>query len=1453
MNKFIITLILSTFTSLVFSQNIDFTQDNNKGCSPLSVNFSIINYNSNYSYLWIFGNGNTSTLSNPKALYSNPGNYTIKLIVFENGFAIDTIEKLNHIKVFKNPVANFWTTTSRQGCVPLEVGFINNSTATDTTIVEKIWAFGDGQMSYENNPVYTYNYEGYYNVSLKIMDANGCEDSKFYSNLIKTSNIPVVNFTADIKTSCDTPLEVNFQNLTASNYQFTSIWTVSNNMNSNEKNPKILFNQFGDFDVTLNIIDENGCSNTISKSSFIKLGEIKSSFYSVNDSITNEAKRNFCKNENIYFRNTSTYSKYTEWDFGDGQYSFDINPTHKYNSSGTYIIKLKSFNDTNCYDEKIDTIIIDKVKASFTCDGDYICSNPANISYINSSEFANSYLWKFGNGDTSTSYNPTNTFQINQQNALLTDTLIAYSIDGCSDTIFYNDNLRFNLPKAYFTPNNSSEFSTQIKGCIPFTVNFNNISTYNSTVDSIISYQWSFGDTSSSSIFSPIKQYTDVGEYEVKLIATTARGCQSEFKALVKTGTVQQASFNIQGNNNVCASTAIQFIDQSADSELINEWHWNFGDGTISKEQNPLHYFNSLGSLPITLTVGHNGCLSQTFTINNAVNIKGPIGTLQHNFSCDNQYHYNFNTNPQQASSWLWEFGDGAKDSTNQTNVSHDYTYSNDYLINLTLKNDTNGCTFTKQNIISVRNLKSIVYTDTLIGCPGLTVKFYPDSCIDAERLFLNNNNYYFYKWELDNSTINSYSNDYITRKFNTKGVHPVKLLVKAVNNCTAEYTKYIKIYKPDIDFTTSSNSYCAPLNVNIIPSIQSDTLFTLKWDFGDSTISTNINNIHTYYNPGKYNIKLTVRDTLSCTSSIEKDSIVNSIRTKPNFSASILNTCVGKNIQFTNHNHSDSLIYFWDFGDGTYSNEISPIHSYNIEDNFDVSLKLSYPSGCDSTLSMNDFIKIQDFPIANFKTDTTFSDCYPFLVRFTDMSQYDKALTYKWDFGDNLNSTFSNPTHSYIVPGNFNIKLIVYSEFGCSDTIIKDNHINVGGPFAEIIKPDIICKGSEFNFSIGNKININNFSWDLGDGHFSEDEIVNHIYNQFGKIYPTLLVYSDTMFTCNKVIRDSVLINEIIARLNIKDSAKCVFTPILFSDSSINAINYKWLSNNNLISNEKNTSFTFESPGTRNIKLIVSDQFGCKDSTFQNLVINPLPTIKICNDTLICKGDFASLSASGGEFYKWSPENDLNYADLYNPLANPDKNTEFTVEVIDNNQCTNYKSTIVNVQQIPEITISNDTSIVIGEVVKLFSQSQENATYTWEPNIGLSCNKCQNPSSRPLEDIEYTLTVNDSINCFSVTEKISIEILKKYTIDVPTVFTPNGDGINDIITPKGWGIHMIADFKVFNKWGEVVFQSNEKNNGWNGYYKGKLQENDTYVYYVEAITFDGKKISKKGNFVLMK
>ena len=143
--------------------------------------------------------------------------------------------------------------------------------------------------------------------------------------------------------------------------------------------------------------------------------------------------------------------------------------------------------------------------------------------------------------------------------------------------------------------------------------------------------------------------------------------------------------------------------------------------------------------------------------------------------------------------------------------------------------------------------------------------------------------------------------------------------------------------------------------------------------------------------------------------------------------------------------------------------------------------------------------------------------------------------------------------------------------------------------------------------------------------------------------------------------------------------------------------------------------------------------------------------------------------------------------------------------------------------------------------------------SYVWTPELGLSCADCFDPIAQPLDTTSYIFEIINPFGCFPFKDTVQVDVLVDFSLELPQAFTPNGDGLNDTIFVRGWGLKELLQFQIFNRWGEMVYESSDLNEGWDGTFKGEPQPNETYVYFVRVLTFGDKILFKKGNFKIIR
>jgi PKD repeat protein len=534
-----------------------------------------------------------------------------------------------------------------------------------------LWDFGDGNVSYEQNPAHIYDKGGIYTVSLtvKLDSASSTTNKKirvYASKATTSTSTKALELTPSFEFSPLTPevgMTVQFTDSSTGNPTSWQ-WDFGDGSQSTQQNPQHQYQSAGTFNVTLTI--SNGTSSkSLTKS--INVLPMLSPGFNYSPAITEAG-------ENIQFTDTSTGNPTSwSWNFGDGATSSAQNPSHAYSSGGTYTVTLQVSNGT--YTKSTSKSIT--VLAPITVDFTFSPSTPAvnqDVVFANqTSGSVDSYLWNFGDGSTSTAKDPTHKFT---SAGSFTVTLTATNARGSktkSKTLVVSQSL-----SASFAYSPSSPYAGQ-------TVQFTDTSTGSPT-----SWQWDFGDGSSSTLQNPSHAYSNSGTYTVTLKVTNSTDSKTASNTITIKPAVQ-ADFTFSPTNPNVGAT-VQFTDKSTGN--ITSWSWKFGDGATSTQQNPAHAYSVAGSYNVTLTVSDgttSNSMTQTITVKANIVADFTYSPSSPVVGQEVQFLDNSQGSP---TSWSWDFGDGT--SSTVKNPTHTYSQAGTFSVKLTVSDGVNSNTTTK-------------------------------------------------------------------------------------------------------------------------------------------------------------------------------------------------------------------------------------------------------------------------------------------------------------------------------------------------------------------------------------------------------------------------------------------------------------------------------------------------------------------------------------------------------------------------------------------------------------------------------------------------------------------------------------------------------------------------------------------------------------------------------------
>jgi gliding motility-associated-like protein len=1435
------TILIGNAPAYTQDLKADFSADNYTGCDELLVSFTDNSETlTETTYYWQFGNGQSSSLQNPSVVFDEPGTYSVSLTITD-GDESDTYTENDCIIIHKGPVAGFIILQDSIGCAPYTINFEDKSTAGDAPLSEWHYDFNDGNTSDFQNLEHSYEFQNRFSPVLRVSDTNGCSDMAFRENYITVFK-PTADFSVIKNNSCDGILSAQFTDLSESENPLNYQWNFGDGNLSESPEPEHVYSVPDSYDVSLRITDEYNCSDSLTKIDFINVRKIKADFIIEHDTV--------CLGQEISFKNTSVLAETFFWDFGDGNSSQQQSPKHTFSGYGTFSVQLIALSADGCSDTIQKNITVEEIHADFEQDISFACDLPVDISYTNKSVNADLVFWDFGNGYFSKETNPVITYE---KQGIYNHKLKVKSKNGCTDSVTVSSALEIARPRAHFTPNNWMNVE-DLSGCAPVQIQFENKSSYLTDKDSIVSFEWNFGDGSDSQEKNPSHSYGSVGFYTLLLEITTEKGCKSKFYAQPKVGEPQNPNFEKQNADEVCASEAVSFTDASEDAEKISNRVWFFGDGENSYKENPTHLYVDTGYMDVGLAVFHNGCRSDIVK-EDFIYIKGPYVDINHVESCEEPYLAKFSGEALGAKSIQWSFGDNSPLVYDEFNPEHAYPGRGNYSLSVIAKNETIGCSYeVSQNVSILKSEASFLLSEVDV-CAGYDALLSGEKSTDADYFYYNGQ-MGKYLWDFGDGSPKSISSKPLSHIYYKAGEHKVSLTVKDANGCYDTQVKNIKVAKPRVAFSLKEKSGCLPLKAVFENFSQSDyTIAKYLWTFGNGHTSVEENPEYSYEALGSYDVSLAVTDEKGCSDTLTKQDFVEVKLPNPEFSVSDSELCEGDSVIFQTAADDKLSSWAWDFGDGTQSSEPSPGHIYEKPGQYDVRLQLTDSRGCDSTLVKTAFVEVQTYPSAEFTADKTVFSCYPSEVLFDLSDDASGASRWKWDFGsENARSHLPEPVHTFVRPGSYDVSLMVSSSFGCKDSLKYKNYITVNGPYADIAAPDSVCKEEAVIFGLENKTGIYDNRWIFPDGSTDRSETTEYTFSNFDDHIVRLQLRADTLHTCDKLLSDTIHVRRFEANIQTENGSfeACMPYRAKFMSANTASIESQWFFGTGDSTISHSPIYTYAHDGTYSPRVIITDGYGCKDTAAAKITVHPLPDVHVSPDTLICEGGSARLHASGARSYLWFP--DINLSDNRNAVveARPQKSKMYFVEGTDENGCKSQEPVYITVAPKPELFL-RDTSLIIGNSVEIGFSSEAFSEYSWSSDYFIRYPDSAFIEVSPKETTRFVLTAKDTSGCFELQEDVLVDIIKEYTLDMPDAFSPNNDGINDVLYVKGWGIKELIHFEVFNRYGERIFYTQELSEGWDGKNAERLQNIETYKYSVLVRLYNNEFLNKTGSIKLLR
>lgn len=719
----------------------------------------------------------------------------------------------------------------------------------------------------------------------------------------------------------------------------------------------------------------------------------------------------------------------------------------------------------------------------------------------------------------------------------------------------------------------------QSDACAPAVINFQALA------PGATSWKWEIGPHQSFRE-APSVLFDRPGTYDLALWVTYPDGRKDSLfrPSFVKIHQKPVAAFSLS-QTEACTFVALSFMDQSdARSGQLTHWEWDFGDGSLSYEQHPVHTYARQGVYPVSLVVKNEfGCQHETM-VSEAIAIRGPDARFQplgEVVACGPPLSVAFE-GAATVGDHHWSFGDG-QTSTEAAPV-HTYTRNGSFSV-MHVVEDGSNCRDTARmdhlvNIgISTLGLR---LSDSVI-CEGDTLEL---EAISSSSSQVN--------WSFgDGGTAAGQKQ---LHSYSQAGTYEVVAHIADPGGCDARVTKSVTVHaRPKARFSLAGPDRGCQLPFEATFINQAEGASTYVWTFGDGASSEDVHPVHTYTRMDSFTVRLTAHSEAGCTAVYEEAGAVVLKPLNPVMALSPSEGCAPLTVELGDSTASPWPItrWQWSFGDGHQSELRDPVHTFEQAGVYDLRLVVTNEVGCSDTLERAEAIKVGTPPEVDFSADTL-RVCALDDVHFTNGSSHGDEFL--WFFGDGDSAMVENPAHGFSELGTLDVTLVAVDR-GCSRTLTRPNYIEVLAPLPLIAASDKhICQLPRrvrfYNFSTNYDYAFWNTAPPGQESAFSYDQV----FTEAGS-YPVSLTVGNEETGCEITLHDSVQVEPIEAAFVAAPLVGCVPHEVVFEDRSTNALEWHWAMGTGDSTKDQHPVYTYTEPGTYDITLAIKNRLGCEDT----------------------------------------------------------------------------------------------------------------------------------------------------------------------------------------------------------------------------------------------------------------
>ncbi|HYV94240.1 MAG TPA: PKD domain-containing protein [Chitinophagales bacterium] len=968
-------------------------------------------------------------------------------------------------------------------------------------------------------------------------------------------------------------------------------------------------------------------------------------------------------------------------------------------------------------------------------------------------------------------------------------------------------------------------------------------------------FLWSNGQyLSDSTSQDPVATLPGAGVYRFILTGAVGDNCQNKDSVKITVSPAITGTLSAMPDS-VCAGDSVLLTAHGSGGIGSFAYEWT-SDPPGFTSTDSIVIANPVVSTHYIVTITSGECSDKDTVSVNVVPAPSSSFTIVPASPCFNELVTITYTGGGAGNQFTWNFDGGTIISgSGEGPYVIQWQNTGDYIVTLSVTNAF-SCTQTESIPVTINPLPVASFSANQIGCVPFTVNFQNTSLLGSN-----------YSWSFGDGYGSTEQDP--SHVYDSAGVYDVTLIATSTAGCTdtITLTNYVTaLPAPDASFTIVPNEVCANIPVTVTYTGAVSGSFTYSWDFSSGTIlsGSGAGPYVVYWPSGMSgSVTLTVTDTTLCSITISQSILVDSLP-EAVFTANATG-CAPLTVDFQNSSVMGST-YSWDFGDGNGSTQENPSHTYDAG-SYNVTLIVTTTAGCSDTLTLPNYVIVYPIPDASFNIfPTELCANLPVAITYTGGGS---DLNYTWDFdgGTVISGSGAGP-YSVDWPngGNMTVTLTVTDSLtGCS----KTQTMNVLVDSLPVASFSSNNEGCAPLFVIFQNTSLDgvSYSWDFGDGNTSTQQNPANTYSA-GSYDVILIVISA------EGCRDTLTLTSYINASNPPDASFSIVPTEACANDAVNinytgvggvGLTYSWdFGGGNVLSGAGSGPYSVDwsSAGTFSVTITITDSNNCSNSETHTVIIDPLPVASFNANAIGCEPitvNFQNTSV-GGSSYSWDLGNGTTSTQT-NPSETYSAGTyDVTLIVTSPEGCkdTLTQEEFVNSLNIPiaDFSIIQPYNVPVDESQATYdfvNHSQYATTYQWDFGDGSSSTE-ENPQHHysTLDTFEVTLIACNGYCCDTI--KIGNIIVVSYDeIYFPSAFSPDNDGQNDFFHELGQLGIVTLHYSVYNRWGQVVFETNAIDGKWDGSFHGKPDEVGVYLWYADAVMINGHELKRKGNLTLVR